>query len=109
MPFALHATDTSKVKDIIYTGDTRYLQVPMKLNEFFNSVLVSLPKGGFDDSKETFTWMRFTIFRNITVGRESESRPAATETLVSELLLIFTISAKITPPAANRRTLIQSQ
>ncbi|HEV2274831.1 MAG TPA: hypothetical protein VGR96_11735, partial [Acidobacteriaceae bacterium] len=36
-----------------YTGDTRYLQVPMKLNEFFNSELASLPRGGFDDAKET--------------------------------------------------------
>jgi len=36
----------------------------MKLKEFFNSALVSLPKGGFDDQKETFDQFLETRFGN---------------------------------------------
>jgi hypothetical protein len=51
--------------------------------------------------------MRSTIFRNTMVGPETELRPADTEASVSGSRLIFTISARITPPAASLHTLIQ--
>jgi hypothetical protein len=36
----------------------------MKLKDFFNSELVSLPKGGFDESQETFDHFLKTLLRH---------------------------------------------
>ena len=65
----------------------------MKLKEFLNSELVSLPKGGFDDAKETFAHFVETLLEQYLDGLRSLDDPDFPEINAVQLVLVNTAEA----------------